>query len=275
MYDIVDMLKYLEGSSMAKLDSCGKQRLLRLVSNEYHHDPDGSQVYATNVVRNLTVDEVDRLRSFNVLIDNNILSSREYASDKYERNGYFTIKLYTPIYAALSNDDGSPGDLTGRRIAYELLAAKGFKEGMVPSISNHYEADARATCSTIISYGKNKGLVTDKLVLQKVFNGQYNTWSDFKKAMYEESMDKFNKLKKSSFDDPYLPWKLNLFHTIHSVSDLQNLINQAVRHDTVASDWNNCDPESDSAAPKLNRAIFIAYLDQTIDFRSSIFEHES
>lgn len=274
MFDVVYMLEYLEGNSILKLDTNQKQQLLRKVTNEYHPDPDGNKVYATNVVRNLTVEEVERLRSFNDLIDNNILSSREYASGKYERNGYFTIKLFAPIYAALSNDDGTPGDLMGRRMAYELLAAKGFKDGMVPYISNQFEADARANNKTITSYGKTKGLVTDTLVLQKLFNGQYNTWSDFKKAMYKERQDKFNKLNKISFKDPSQPWTRNIIKTIHSVNELQNLMNEAVRKDTETPHWYNYNPETDSAVHKLKRAIFKAYLDQTNGFRSSIFENK-
>ncbi|BDS75917.1 ZmpA/ZmpB/ZmpC family metallo-endopeptidase [Streptococcus pneumoniae] len=274
MFDVVYMLEYLEGNSILKLDTNQKQQLLRKVTNEYHPDPDGNKVYATNVVRNITVEEVERLRSFNDLIDNNILSSREYASGKYERNGYFTIKLFAPIYAALSNDDGTPGDLMGRRMAYELLAAKGFKDGMVPYISNQFEADARANNKTITSYGKAKGLVTDTLVLQKLFNGQYNTWSDFKKAMYKERQDKFNKLNKISFKDPSQPWTRNIIKTIHSVNELQNLMNEAVRKDTETPHWYNYNPEIDSAVHKLKRAIFKAYLDQTNDFRSSIFENK-
>ncbi|MDS5353966.1 ZmpA/ZmpB/ZmpC family metallo-endopeptidase [Streptococcus pneumoniae] len=274
MFDVVYMLEYLEGNSILKLDTNQKQQLLRKVTNEYHPDPDGNKVYATNVVRNLTVEEVERLRSFNDLIDNNILSSREYASGKYERNGYFTIKLFAPIYAALSNDDGTPGDLMGRRMAYELLAAKGFKDGMVPYISNQSEADARANNKTITSYGKTKGLVTDTLVLQKLFNGQYNTWSDFKKAMYKERQDKFNKLNKISFKDPSQPWTRNIIKTIHSVNELQNLMNEAVRKDTETPHWYNYNPETDSAVHKLKRAIFKAYLDQTNGFRSSIFENK-
>lgn len=97
MFDVVYMLEYLEGNSILKLDTNQKQQLLRKVTNEYHPDPDGNKVYATNVVRNLTVEEVERLRSFNDLIDNNILSSREYASGKYERNGYFTIVICTDL----------------------------------------------------------------------------------------------------------------------------------------------------------------------------------
>ncbi|HHG8230753.1 TPA: ZmpA/ZmpB/ZmpC family metallo-endopeptidase [Streptococcus pneumoniae] len=274
MFDVVYMLEYLEGNSILKLDTNQQQQLLRKVTNEYHPDPDGNKVYATNVVRNLTVEEVERLRSFNDLIDNNILSSREYASGKYERNGYFTIKLFAPIYAALSNDDGTPGDLMGRRMAYELLAAKGFKDGMVPYISNQFEADARANNKTITSYGKTKGLVTDTLVLQKLFNRQYNTWSDFKKAMYKERQDKFNKLNKISFKDPSQPWTRNIIKTIHSVNELQNLMNEAVRKDTETPHWYNYNPETDSAVHKLKRAIFKAYLDQTNDFRSSIFENK-
>lgn len=274
MFDVVYMLEYLEGNSILKLDTNQKQQLLRKVTNEYHPDPDGNKVYATNVVRNLTVEEVERLRSFNDLIDNNILSSREYASGKYERNGYFTIKLFAPIYAALSNDDGTPGDLMGRRMAYELLAAKGFKDGMVPYISNQFEADARANNKTITSYGKTKGLVTDTLVLQKLFNGQYNTWSDFKKAMYKERQDKFNKLNKISFKDPSQPWTRNIIKTIYSVNELQNLMNEAVRKDTETPHWYNYNPETDSAVHKLKRAIFKAYLDQTNGFRSSIFENK-
>ncbi|WP_262081498.1 ZmpA/ZmpB/ZmpC family metallo-endopeptidase [Streptococcus sp. Marseille-Q5855] len=274
MFDVVYMLEYLEGNSILKLDTYQKQQLLRKVTNEYHPDPDGNNVYATNVVKDLAYAEAERLRSFNDLIENNIISSREYASGKYERNGYFTIKLFAPIYAALSNDDGTPGDLMGRRMAYELLAAKGFKDGMVPYISNQFEPDARANNKTITSYGKIKGLVTDKLVLQKLFNGQYHTWSDFKKAMYAERKDKFSKLNKVTFKDTSKSWTSFATKTTSNIDELQRLMNEAVRQDAEGTRWDNYNPETDSAVHKLKRAIFKAYLDQTDDFRSSIFENK-
>lgn len=276
MFDVVYMLEYLEGQSIVKqLDAYQKMTALRKIENKYVKDPaDGNDVYATNVVKNLTEDEAKKLTSFDSLIDNNILSAREYKAGTYERNGYFTIKLFAPIFSALSSEKGTPGDLMGRRMAYELLAAKGFKDGMVPYISNQFEADARANNKTITSYGKTKGLVTDTLVLQKLFNGQYNTWSDFKKAMYKERQDKFNKLNKISFKDPSQPWTRNIIKTIHSVNELQNLMNEAVRKDTETPHWYNYNPEIDSAVHKLKRAIFKAYLDQTNDFRSSIFENK-
>ncbi|NIB89187.1 YSIRK-type signal peptide-containing protein [Streptococcus pseudopneumoniae] len=274
MFDVVYMLEYLEGNSILKLDTNQKQQLLRKVTNEYHPDPDGNSVYATNVVKDLAYAEAEKLHSFNDLIENNIISSREYASGKYERNGYYTIKLFAPIYAALSNDNGTPGDLMGRRIAYELLAAKGFKDGMVPYISNQLEPDARANNKTITSYGKTKGLVTDTLVLQKLFNGQYHTWSDFKKAMYKERQDKFGQLNTVSFKDPSTPWYNRKIKTIKSINELENLMRKAVLEDLDTPHWDNYNPETDSAVHKLKRAIFKAYLDQTDDFRSSIFENK-
>ena len=275
MFDVVYMLEYLEGQSIIQhLSNSEKMTALRKIENVFVKDPDGNNVYATNVVRDLTVEEAKKLRSFNDLIDNNIISSREYASKTYERNGYFTIKLFAPIYAALSNDDGTPGDLMGRRMAYELLAAKGFKDGMVPYISNQFEPDARENNKTITSYGKTKGLVTDTLVLQKLFNGQYHTWSDFKKAMYAERQTLFNKLNKVTFKDTSKSWTSFATKTTSSIDELQKLMNEAVRKDAEGTHWDNYNPETDSAVHKLKRAIFKAYLDQTNDFRSSIFENK-
>ncbi|VRL11073.1 immunoglobulin A1 protease [Streptococcus pneumoniae] len=277
MFDVVYMLEYLEGQSIiSKLSDSEKMTALRKIENKFIKDSDGNSVYATNVVKDLTVEDAQKLTSFESLIDNNILSAREYKSKEYERNGYFTIKLFAPIYAALSSDIGTPGDLMGRRMAYELLAAKGFKDGMVPYISNQFEPDARANNKTITSYGKIKGLVTDKLVLQKLFNGQYHTWSDFKKAMYTERKDKFSKLNKVTFKDTSKSWTSFATKTTSNIDELQRLMNEAVRQDAEHNyyHWNDYNPDIDSEVHKLKRAIFKAYLDQTNDFRSSIFENK-
>lgn len=276
MFDVVYMLEYLEGQSIVKqLDAYQKMTALRKIENKYVKDPaDGNDVYATNVVKNLTEDEAKKLTSFDSLIDNNILSAREYKAGTYERNGYFTIKLFAPIFSALSSEKGTPGDLMGRRIAYELLAAKGFKDGMVPYISNQYEEDAKQQGQTINLYGKERGLVTDELVLKKVFDGKYKTWAEFKTAMYQERVDQFGNLKQVTFKDPTKRWPSYGTKTINNVDELQKLMDQAVLQDATGTRWSNYNPETDSAVHKLKRAIFKAYLDQTNDFRSSIFENK-
>ena len=274
MFDLIYMLEYLEGQSIVnKLNVYQKMSALRKIENKYVKDPaDGNEVYATNVVKELTEEDAQKLTSFDSLIDHNILSAREYKSGEYERNGYYTIKLFAPIYSALSSEKGTPGDLMGRRIAYELLAAKGFKDGMVPYISNQYEEVAKQKGKTINLYGKERGLVTDKLVLDKVFEGKYSSWTDFKKAMYNERVDQFGNLKQVTFKDPTKPWPNYATKTINSVTELQALMDQAVLKDAVSPRWSNYNPEYDSAVHKLKRAIFKAYLDQTNDFRTSIFK---
>ncbi|CTD19215.1 zinc metalloprotease A [Streptococcus pneumoniae] len=276
MFDLIYMMEYLEGQSIVnKLSVYQKMAALRKIENKYVKDPaDGNEVYATNVVKELTEAEARNLNSFESLIDHNILSAREYQSGDYERNGYYTIKLFAPIYSALSSEKGTPGDLMGRRIAYELLAAKGFKDGMVPYISNQYEEDAKQQGQTINLYGKERGLVTDELVLKKVFDGKYKTWAEFKTAMYQERVDQFGNLKQVTFKDPTKPWPSYGTKTINNVDELQALMDQAVLKDAEGSRWSNYDPEIDSAVHKLKRAIFKAYLDQTNDFRSSIFENK-
>lgn len=274
MFDIIYMLEYLEGQSIVnKLNVYQKMAALRKIENKYVKDPaDGNEVYATNVVKELTEAEAQNLNSFESLIDHNILSSREYQTGDYERNGYYTIKLFAPIFSALSSEKGTPGDLMGRRIAYELLAAKGFKDGMVPYISNQYEEAAKQKGKTINLYGKERGLVTDDLVLDKVFEGKYASWAAFKKAMYKERVDQFENLKQVTFKDPTKPWPSYATKTINRVSELQALMDQAVLQDAVAPRWSDYKPEIDSAVHKLKRAIFKAYLDQTNDFRTSIFK---
>lgn len=276
MFDLIYMMEYLEGQSIVnKLSVYQKMAALRKIENKYVKDPaDGNEVYATNVVKELTEAEARNLNSFESLIDHNILSAREYQSGDYERNGYYTIKLFAPIYSALSSEKGTPGDLMGRRIAYELLAAKGFKDGMVPYISNQYEEDAKQQGQTINLYGKERGLVTDELVLKKVFDGKYKTWAEFKTAMYQERVDQFGNLKQVTFKDPTKPWPSYGTKTINNVDELQSLMDQAVLKDAEGPRWSNYDPEIDSAVHKLKRAIFKAYLDQTNDFRSSIFENK-
>ena len=275
LFDVIYMLEYLEGNAVVNLDISKKNELLRRIENKFETDPDGSKVYATNVVRYLTAEELNKLNSFESLIENDVITRRGYENgndNTFKRNGYYTIKLFSPIYAALSNNKGTPGDLMGRRMAYELLAAKGFKDGMVPYISNQFAEEAKANGDVITSYGKKIGNVTDDLVLKKVFDNRYSSWVEFKKAMYEERIAKFNNLISISFYNPNVSFSRNSKVTITNIDMLRKMITDAV----------NADAEDELAkmylehnrVHKLKQAIFKAYLDQTNDFRSSIFENK-
>ena len=271
MFDLIYTLEILEGRAVAKLDYNEKNDLLRKIENIYKKDPDGNSVYATNAVRRLTSDEIKNLTSFDKLIENDVITRRGYIDQgEYERNGYHTINLFSPIYSALSSDRGTPGDLMGRRMAFELLAAKGYKEGMVPYISNQYEKEAKERGHKINSYGKEIGLVTDDLVLEKVFNKKYKSWVEFKKDMYNERVQQFSKLNRVSFFNPNDQWGRQRNVTVTNIGVLERMIETAVRED--AADYTaQLYPDTNSRVLKLKKAIFKAYLDQTKDFRTSIF----
>ena len=275
LFDVIYMLEYLEGNAVVNLDISKKNELLRRIENKFETDPDGSKVYATNVIRYLNDSELRKLTTFNSLIENDVITRRGYENgndDTFKRNGYYTIKLFSPIYSALSNDKGTPGDLMGRRMAFELLAAKGFKDGMVPYISNQYAEEAKANGDVITSYGKKIGNVTDDLVLKKVFNNEYKSWIDFKKAMYNERIAKFNKLMSISFINPNGDWFRKDRVTITNINALQRMMTDAVKAD--AEDELAKMYLEHNRVHKLKQAIFKAYLDQTDDFRSSIFENK-
>ena len=271
MFDLIYTLEILEGRAVAKLGYNEKNDLLRKIENIYKKDPDGNKVYATNAIRRLTPDEIYKLNSFDSLIENDVITRRGYIDQgEYERNGYHTINLFSPIYSALSSKEGTPGDLMGRRMAFELLAAKGYKEGMVPYISNQYEKEAKDRGRKIKSYGKEMGLVTDDLVLEKVFNNKYTSWVDFKKDMYKERVQQFSKLNRVNFFNPNDPWGRQRNVTVTNISVLERMIEEAVRGD-AEDDIAKLYPDTNSRVLKLKKAIFKAYLDQTKDFRTSIF----
>lgn len=275
LFDVIYMLEYLEGNAVVNLDISKKNELLRKIENKFETDSDGSKVYATNVIRYLNESELSKLTTFNSLIENDVITRRGYENDNdntFKRNGYYTIKLFSPIYAALSNNEGTPGDLMGRRMAFELLAAKGFKDGMVPYISNQYSEEAKAKGDVITSYGKVIGNVTDKLVLEKVFNNHYSSWVEFKKAMYDERIAKFNNLISISFYNPNVSFSRNSKVTITNIDMLRNMITEAVKAD--AEDELAKMYLEQNRVHKLKQAIFKAYLDKTDDFRSSIFENK-
>ncbi|MFS9045532.1 ZmpA/ZmpB/ZmpC family metallo-endopeptidase [Streptococcus mitis] len=274
MFDLIYTLEILEGRAVAKLDYNEKNDLLRKIENKYKQDPDGNKVYATNAVRRLTPTEINNLTSLDKLIENDVITRRGYIDQgEYERNGYHTINLFSPIYSALSSKEGTPGDLMGRRMAFELLAAKGYKDGMVPYISNQYEKEAKDRGSKIISYGKEIGLVTDDLVLEKVFNKKYTSWVEFKKDMYKEREKQFSKLNRVNFINPNNPLSRQRNVSVTDISVLEKMITDAVRDD-AEDEVAKLYPETNSRVLKLKKAIFKAYLDQTNDFRSSIFENK-
>ena len=274
MYDVLYTLDAMEANAILTKSNDVKKKWFRKIENFYIEDKYHKQTHAGNSVRPLTDAEVSKLTSLDALIDNNIINRRAYRDKSdYTRNGYHLISMFSPIYAALSNPKGAPGDIMFRKTAYELLAEKGYQDGFLPYVSNQYAEEAKRNGDITYSdwHRKDVGLITDSLVLKNVFANQYASWADFKKDMFNKRIRKQDQLKPITIQYELGVPNSSKEITIRSAAQMQELINQAVAKDVANID------RTTSHAPAswvhlLKQKIYNAYLRSTDDFRESIYK---
>ena len=274
MFDMIYTLDYLEGTSMLKQSDAAKLQWFRKMENYYITDKYGKETHAGNQTRSFTAEEIKQLKTFDSLIENDVITRRENKeSGKYGRNGYLSLSLFSPIYSALSNPNGAPGDVMFRRTAYELLAAKGYHEGFVPYVSGQYSQEAFDEGQKTWDgwSGRDVGLVTDQKVLENVFKGEYTSWAAFKKAMYKERIDQLTKLKPITIEYELKNPNSTKKVTIRSYAEMQQLMDAAVAED-VRNITNATNRVEASWVNLLKKKIYNAYLRETDDFRQSIFK---
>ena len=274
MYDVLYTLDAMEANAILTKSNDVKKKWFRKIENFYIEDKYHKQTHAGNSVRPLTDAEVSKLTSLDALIDNDIINRRAYRDKSdYTRNGYHLISMFSPIYAALSNPKGAPGDIMFRKTAYELLAEKGYQDGFLPYVSNQYAEEAKRNGDITYSdwLRKDVGLITDSLVLKNVFANQYGSWADFKKDMFNKRIRKQDQLKPITIQYELGVPNSSKEITIRSAAQMQELIDQAVAKDVANID------RTTSHAPAswvhlLKQKIYNAYLRSTDDFRESIYK---
>ena len=274
MYDVLYTLDAMEANAILTKSNDVKKKWFRKIENFYIEDKYHKQTHAGNSVRPLTDAEVSKLTSLDALIDNDIINRRAYRDKSdYTRNGYHLISMFSPIYAALSNPKGAPGDIMFRKTAYELLAEKGYQDGFLPYISNQYAEEAKRNGDITYSdwLRKDVGLITDSLVLKNVFANKYVSWADFKKDMFDRRIRKQDQLKPITIQYELGVPNSSKEITIRSAAQMQELIDQAVAKDVANID------RTTSHAPAswvhlLKQKIYNAYLRSTDDFRESIYK---
>ena len=274
MYDVLYTLDAMEANAILTKSNDVKKKWFRKIENFYIEDKYHKQTHAGNSVRPLTDAEVSKLTSLDALIDNDIINRRAYRDKSdYARNGYHLISMFSPIYAALSNPKGAPGDIMFRKTAYELLAEKGYQDGFLPYVSNQYAEEAKRNGDITYSdwLRKDVGLITDSLVLKNVFANKYVSWADFKKDMFDRRIRKQDQLKPITIQYELGVPNSSKEITIRSAAQMQELIDQAVAKDVANID------RTTSHAPAswvhlLKQKIYNAYLRSTDDFRESIYK---
>ncbi|HEM5420506.1 TPA: G5 domain-containing protein [Streptococcus suis] len=275
-FDVLYLLDYLEGTNILAQSDANKKAWLRKIEN-YYVQNNGVDTHAGNSARALTDAEVASLKSFNDLIDQSIIVQRQYVnnptntSKKWDRNSYVSVPMFAANFSALSNSNGSPGDIMFRRMAFELIAAKGYTDGFVPYASGQLSDLAMEKGSIIYDTWnkKNTGLITDDHVLEYVFQGQYTSWAEFKKAMFTERLEKATTGQLKPFTMQY---ELGVADstkevTITSFEQLQNLMKEAMEADIQANSLNL----NNSRVHALKVKVYQALMNSTNDFRTSIF----
>ena len=275
MYDVLYTLDAMEANAVLTKSDAVKKQWYRKIENYYVHDDKyNKDTHAGNKVRPLTDEEVARLTTLNSLIENDIINRRAYRDEsQFGRNGYYTISMFSPIYAGLSNPNGAPGDVMFRKTAFELYAEKGYHKGFLPYVSNQYAADALAEGSKTYSswYKRDVALVTDDLVLKKVFDNHYPNWVEFKKDMFNQRISKQNNLKAITIQYELGKPNSTTEVTISSAKEMQALIDAAVAHD-VKNLTRATENVPSSWVHLLKQKIYNAYLRMTDDFRESIYK---
>ncbi|HFI0305737.1 TPA: ZmpA/ZmpB/ZmpC family metallo-endopeptidase [Streptococcus suis] len=275
-FDVLYLLDYLEGTNILAQSDAAKKAWLRKIEN-YYVQNNGVDTHAGNSARALTDDEVASLKTFNDLIDQSIIVQRQYVnnttntSKKWDRNSYVSVPMFAANFSALSNSNGSPGDIMFRRMAFELIADKGYTDGFVPYASGQLSDYAMADGSIIYDTWNKKdtGLITDDHVLEYIYQGQYATWADFKKAMFTERLEKAAAGQLKPFTMQY---ELGVADstkevTITSFEQLQTLMKEAMEADIQANSLNL----NNSRVHALKVKVYQALMNSTNDFRTSIF----
>ncbi|HFI0449432.1 TPA: ZmpA/ZmpB/ZmpC family metallo-endopeptidase [Streptococcus suis] len=275
-FDVLYLLDYLEGTNILAQSDAAKKAWLRKIEN-YYVQNNGVDTHAGNSARALTDDEVASLKTFSDLIDQSIIVQRQYVNNtantsrKWDRNSYVSVPMFAANFSALSNSKGSPGDIMFRRMAFELIAAKGYTDGFVPYASGQLSDLAMEKGSIIYDTWNKKdtGLITDDHVLEYVFKGQYASWADFKKAMFTERLEKAVAGQLKPFTMQY---ELGVADstkevTVTSFEQLQALMKEAMEADIQANTLNS----NNSRVHALKVKVYQALMNSTNDFRTSIF----
>ncbi|HEM5209299.1 TPA: G5 domain-containing protein [Streptococcus suis] len=275
--DLIYTLDYLEGEAVLSL--AGDNTLNTARRNWFNKldTKEGNAAWIEKFRRAAQFKTIDEL------IDNGMVSRRSYDPDGHSDNelfpgnSYLTVNALNPIYGAMNNDGPSRNEFEFRKIAFELLAEKGYENGFVPYLSNQYKAE--------LGQADPADRISDNQLISKITDGVYADSKALRKDMFKRRKEKLDQLKpvtiygKSDGEGYYY----SASRQVESVQDLRQLMQEAVEYDAhrslyasqklYASQANGYN-KTDSHVYSLKAAILNGYLRATDDFRESIYKEK-
>ncbi|MDF9627405.1 ZmpA/ZmpB/ZmpC family metallo-endopeptidase [Mesomycoplasma ovipneumoniae] len=203
LFDLIYLLDLAEAEAIIAKKSS--------IASDYRKIKLGSGGFTKNdTLSRVQRSEFNSVNSIDDLVDKNIVGEGVGGKgSSFGHNNYYTVNFFRPYFGILENTEGVSGGLNFRRVAFELLAEKGYYGGMIPYIS------AKSNKQTDVLEGVVKG--SDTHVLKMIFGDKYKSFSDFKKDMYKQRKDKLNKLKPFSFDFSSKKYEIKSFEDLKKV----------------------------------------------------------
>ena len=171
-------------------------------------------------VRDLNEEEkAKKLSSINDLIDNNFMTKHGntgngiYRPEDFTPNSaYVNVNMMAGIYGG-NTSDGAPGSLSFKHNAFRMWGYYGYENGFISYVSNKYKTEADKN---------NHGLLSDKLIINKVSQGNFKTLEEWKRHWYGEILVKAKKgFEAIDIDGTH----------VSNYDELRTLFDKAVRKD--------------------------------------------
>ena len=251
LFDILYLLDYAEAKAVLEKGPDAMKQWF----NRFINVPNGPN-HVNNKVVEISDEEWTNfnIQSIDDFIDRSLAPKRYFRNGfETDRNSYERINMFHPMYGTGQNDKGSPGGWWFKRMAWELMGYKGYKDGFIPYASNQLERQARTDGQTL----------NDNYIIQKVSNGEFQDLNAFKKAMFKERLDKVANgatLRPITVRD----------RQVSTLADIEALMKEAV--DRVLSARQTGNMRND--VYNLKREIYLQLFKASDDFRQSIFANE-
>lgn len=248
--DTLSLLDYVEGDAViSKHDDKLNQLWFKKV------DPIERTVGSKDQydkVRNMSSDDWKgiTLNSVNDLVDNNLMTNRMMNNNIYKPEvfdpgiAYVGIKMMNSIYAG-NTSEGAPGAVTFKNNAFRLWGYYGYDKGFLGYASDKLKSQANKE-------GKQFG---DQYIIQKISDGRFQSFADFKKEYYKELLEKANA--------GFTPFTID-GETIHNYDELKSLFAKALEEDMVTNKVNG-------KLVQVKEKVYKKLLQQTDSFKTSIF----
>ncbi|HFI0237705.1 TPA: ZmpA/ZmpB/ZmpC family metallo-endopeptidase, partial [Streptococcus suis] len=264
--DVVYTLDYLEAEAVLKLN--GNRNYERARRNWFNklETVDDNTSLISNYRMNANITTVEDL------IAQGLVSRRSYDSiEVFPGNSYLTVNAINPIYGVTNNDGPSRNEYEFRKIAFELLAEKGYENGFVPYLSNQYKAE--------LGQADSAGRISDNQLISKITDGVYADSKVFRKEMFKRRKEKLEQLKPITVVGQGPQHGNGYFYgstrELKGIKDIRELMQAAVEYDAnyqkYYSQQSNYD-KTHSRVYSLKAAILNGYLRATNDFRDSIYK---